>query len=214
MSVLIKDMEMPKSCSECKLNLRTDICKAFCEWSTEHPYSIRATDRLPDCPLSEAPESCEDAVSRRKAFEYFVSLWECIGTIMDREEWEDVCKTTVNELPSVTPKTISRSHENDAECEDAVSRADVIREISESVCDLEYDCDNRALCEVIKALPPVTPKPKVGKWIFKNDLKQYFCDQCGEPSLTDDDVYIYSMDFPNFCQNCGAKMNRGEQDGN
>ena len=58
--------------------------------------------------LENAPtidtELCEDAVSRRKAFEYFVSLWECIGTIMDREEWEDVCKTTANELPSVAPK--------------------------------------------------------------------------------------------------------------
>ena len=64
MAILIKDMDMPKSCSECKLDLRTDICKAFCEWNEEHPYSIRAMDRLPDCPLSEVPELCEDTVPR------------------------------------------------------------------------------------------------------------------------------------------------------
>ena len=60
---------MPKSCNECKFDLRTDICQAFCEWNAEHPYSIRATDRLPDCPLSEAPEPCEDAVSRQAAID-------------------------------------------------------------------------------------------------------------------------------------------------
>ena len=64
MGVLIKDMEMPKSCYECKLDLRSDVCKAFCEWNAEHPYSIRTKDRLPDCPLSEVPELCEDTVLR------------------------------------------------------------------------------------------------------------------------------------------------------
>lgn len=46
----------------------------------------------------------DDLISRRKAFEYFVTLWECIGTIMDRDEWEDVCMTTANEIPSAQPE--------------------------------------------------------------------------------------------------------------
>ena len=54
---------------------------------------------------SEKPNS-SDTISRRKAFEYFVTLWECIGTIMDRDEWEDVCMTTVNEIPSAQPGII------------------------------------------------------------------------------------------------------------
>lgn len=47
-----------------------------------------------------------------------------------------------------------------------------------------------------------------GQWKHKVDLKQFFCDQCGEPSLTEDDVYFYGMEFPNFCPNCGADMRK------
>ena len=58
---------------------------------------------------------------------------------------------------------------------------------------------------------PTIEEQKKGKWIFKNDLKQFFCSECGVPSLTYDDVYLYSMNLPNFCEDCGADM-RGEQD--
>ena len=56
MGVYVKGMEMPESCYKCKLDLRTDACPAFDEWHKEYPYSIRAKDRLPDCPLVEVPE--------------------------------------------------------------------------------------------------------------------------------------------------------------
>jgi hypothetical protein len=88
-----------KGCSNCMYSGRPTYkspcseCRDYSQWEME---SISRS--------CENSTECEDAVSRRKAFEYFVSLWECIGTIMDREEWEDVCKTTANELPSVTPK--------------------------------------------------------------------------------------------------------------
>ena len=63
------------------------------------------------------------------------------------------------------------------------------------------------LCEkAVRNQPSAQPERKKGKWIYKKDLKQFFCDQCGEPSLTDDDRYIYGMDFSNFCPNCGAEM--------
>lgn len=58
-------------------------------------------------------------------------------------------------------------------------------------------------------LMSLKPERKKGRWIYKRDLKQFFCDQCGCPSLTDDDRYIYGMDLPNFCEDCGADM-RGE----
>ena len=42
--------------------------------------------------------SDKDTIYRQDAIKYFIELWECIGTISDREEWEDVCTTTVNEI--------------------------------------------------------------------------------------------------------------------
>lgn len=41
-----------------------------------------------------------DYITRQDAIKFFTELWECIGTIGDREEWEDVCVTTVNEIKS------------------------------------------------------------------------------------------------------------------
>ena len=56
MSVLIKGMKMPRSCYNCKLDLRTDVCSAFLEWEKEHPYTIKSNDRLSNCPLVEVSE--------------------------------------------------------------------------------------------------------------------------------------------------------------
>ena len=77
--------------------------------------------------------------------------------------------------------------------------------------DLEWDTKGGYIAphlarRMIEELPSAQPERKTGRWIYKKDLKQFFCDQCGEPSLTEDDRYIYSMDFSNFCPNCGAKM--------
>ena len=71
MSVLIKDMEKPKTCyavidgeSEyCPFVNTYDDCvlllkKGTCEETWEEQYS--------KCPLVEVPEPCEDAVSRRR----------------------------------------------------------------------------------------------------------------------------------------------------
>ena len=52
---------------------------------------------------SEVPNS-SDTISRQDAIKFFTELWECIGTIGDREEWEDVCVTTVNEIKSAQPE--------------------------------------------------------------------------------------------------------------
>ena len=62
------------------------------------------------------------------------------------------------------------------------------------------------------SLPSEQPERKTGKWIYKNDLKQFFCSECEYPSLTYDDTYIYGMDLPNYCEDCGADMRRREHD--
>ena len=48
-----------------------------------------------------------DLISRQAAIEHFIALWECIDEIMDKEEWEDVCKTTANEIPSAQPERLT-----------------------------------------------------------------------------------------------------------
>ena len=71
--------------------------------------------------------------------------------------------------------------------------------------------DKKTIEQIIDEQPTIEPERKKGKWIYKNDLKQFFCSECGYPSLTYDDTYIYGMDLPNYCEDCGADM-RGGQD--
>lgn len=122
---------------------------------------IQCYNNLP----SAQPKSYEDAVSREKVFEYFVSLWECIGTIMDRDEWEDVCKTTVNELPSAQP-SFSQRHENDHVAEfskmDCISRKaaiDAIRDNeSENYITINNLIDKDVAVALLENLPSAQPE--------------------------------------------------------
>ena len=45
-----------------------------------------------------------ELISRQDAIKYFSELWDCIRTIGDREEWEDICVTTANEIKSAQPE--------------------------------------------------------------------------------------------------------------
>lgn len=45
-----------------------------------------------------------DYISRQAVVESFTQLWDCVGEIADRDEWEDVCRTTANGLPSAQPE--------------------------------------------------------------------------------------------------------------
>ena len=104
MSVLIKDMEKPKSCyavidgeSEyCPFVNTDDDCvlllkKGTCEGTWEEQYS--------KCPLVETPESCEDAVSRADVENEIANLLKGVFV-----EYEDIAKKATAKLPSVTPK--------------------------------------------------------------------------------------------------------------
>ena len=99
MSVLIKDMEKPKSCysvidgeseycpfvntdDDCVLQLK----KGICEGTWEEQYS--------KCPLIEAPEPCDDVVSREAAIDAALSAFSR-GLLASPD---------IRKLPSVTPK--------------------------------------------------------------------------------------------------------------
>lgn len=70
------------------------------DYDHAHELAEDALKRLP----SVQSEPCEDAVSRKAVAGIYTSLWGIIGTIMDRGEWDDVCRTTANELPSAEPE--------------------------------------------------------------------------------------------------------------
>lgn len=106
--------------------------------------------------------------------------------------WEGLQK-----LPPVTPQP----------CEDAVSRQAVL-DLATTIKTDDYSGNEiMEVVEVedIKALPPVTPKEKTGRWeVYEvvdfgewKGTEKYKCSECGE------EVGVFKS---NFCPNCGARM--------
>lgn len=84
------------------IKLQTEDIEAYGASIPEGFDGDRAATALKALPSAQ-PE-CEDAVSRKAVAGIYTALLEILGTIMDRDEWDDVCHTTANELPPVTPK--------------------------------------------------------------------------------------------------------------
>ncbi len=56
------------------------------------------------------------------------------------------------------------------------------------------------------AIEALYTEPKIGVWVLKQGW-DYCCSCCGEESgLDETDVFVYGMKLPNYCPNCGAKM--------
>ena len=91
-------------------------------------------------------------------------------------------------------------------CDNAVSRQAGI-----DIIDRWLSCDDyneaerhimRAMQSVLYDLPPVTPQPKIGHWIFDDECKEHgHCSRCGYGS-----VDLVDGDSHNYCRNCGARM--------
>ena len=97
-------------------------------------------------------------------------------------------------------------------CEDAVSRKAVYDLL------LKKDCDWTFSQGLLK-LPPVTPKPKMGRWIYEehkrltdetDDGPVYMIDRWWKCSTCGHD-YGYREPDHQYCKYCGS-MNRGEQE--
>lgn len=77
MSVLIKNMEMPKGCIYANDNDQTEYCPLlnhddvpFCQYIESEPeIAIGIGERPVYCPLSDVPEPCENTVSRQAAID-------------------------------------------------------------------------------------------------------------------------------------------------
>jgi len=101
-------------------------------------------------------------------------------------------------------KSFSRSHENDTECEDAVSRNEFLKRIEpyNTSCKMDKALYNFAFNKIISC-SSATPKARTGKWLINSDGYYPYCSECkAEPK---------SGEMTDFCPNCGADM-RGEQD--
>ena len=91
--------------------------------------------------------------------------------------------------------------EDDKPCEDCVSREAVLA-CEQHIWD---DCGVISV-EDVKALPPVTPKQRTGKWIWQTE-DIYRCSECGE------EIHVKEvMNVPQYicCPMCSAKM-EGEE---
>lgn len=87
-------------------------------------------------------------------------------------------------------------------------------ELARKYCLLQKDVmraekENKELkAELAKATLKQTPmKP------LCNDKHYYDCPKCHEDiGLTDDDIYIYDMTPPKYCDNCGQALDWGSED--
>lgn len=89
-------------------------------------------------------------------------------------------------------------------CEDAISRQAMLNGLASiAKAKAKSDAQKALMGRVMfftEHLPPVTPKPKTGKWIRQTDdyHDYYECEYCG--------IAVELDDIKHFCPNCGAKM--------
>jgi len=145
----------------------------------------------------ENRNKCRDCISRQAAI-IALAHNRCGNDEWDLAVTNDV--ETVKKLPSVEPERNLQPTCNQL-ATDCISRQAVEKITWEEP---SYTDALNVLTEVrekVRALPPVTARPKVGKWIttrtFMHD-GEFYCDKC-------------KCDSPNnekwdYCPNCGAKM--------
>lgn len=89
---------------------------------------------------------------------------------------------------------------DDAEpCEDCISRQ-AVDEIKELMTDINGDIVYAVRMSGIRRLPPVTPKQKMGRWIWKggyHGIPYCHCSECGNGQ--------WEMSW-SYCPFCGVKM--------
>jgi hypothetical protein len=116
---------------------------------------------------------------------------------------QEVCKFLAN-LMGVLEKGESLINN------DAISRQAVLIELDKYLSGVSFD--EKGIDVVIKELPPVSPQPKMGRWITSSHgfppEPTTVCSECG----FDRDFYVRSRGFDKikYCPNCGAKMAESE----
>lgn len=145
--------------------------------------------------------------------EYF-TIWKKTGEQEPCEEWYDVPSDEMTlEQARQAVKDLRKKlaeHLDQEPCEDCISRQAAIDALSHMCSEDENGITvSRAnVNSVLKAMPPVTPKPKMGRWIDEGFYAEghsehaYRCSEC-------DEHYIGYVGEFKHCPNCGATM-KGE----
>ena len=92
---------------------------------------------------------------------------------------------------------------NRRECEDAISREDVIKAVDHHTFDTDDGlCLDEDISIILEDLPPVKPKQKTGHWIWC--VGSHKCSNCEEYTCFSHKKLL------RYCPNCGAKMESEE----
>ncbi len=70
-----------------------------------------------------------------------------------------------------------------------------------------------AVLDMLKNLPSVQPERKRGKWTrhFDGNEWYWYCSLCKE-QWYEEDLWMGGNSFPNFCPNCGCRMEEGDSE--
>ena len=155
----------------------------------------------------EKPKSCYAVIDGESEYCPFVNTDDDCVLLLKK----GICEGTWEEQYSKCPLV-----ETPEPCEDAVSRQAALHALGAyDICPSPDTLDDDEITELytrlmdiraINNLPPVTPKPKTGKWIEELRgimVTAYRCSECGR-FVRDDTGYDVAKDYP-FCH-CGAKM--------
>ena len=149
----------------------------------------------------------KDLISKADVLETYAELYDTFeDNQFIRKELNKVYDK-LNGLPYAQPEP----------CEDAISRQRLLNDLKELIVVWgKYP----VMAEPIKgigtaigyvaAIPSVTPKRKIGRWIEEQrgiKVTLYKCSECGR-TVMDDTGYDVAKDYP-FCH-CGAEMNGSE----
>lgn len=109
-------------------------------------------------------------------------------------------------------------------CEDCISRTELLSRIDAErkyLLNLKMDGAEHIIVHharrIIEDMPPVTPQPKVGKWLEKeihgNNVGEWQSAKCSVCDKYHTTPYMYYFSHYKFCPNCGCRMRGKEAEG-
>lgn len=195
---LCKEEQEP--CKDCISREDAEMClTADITNMTIEEYISMVGDRLKGLP-SIQPTAKEnlvvgDCISREQLVRE-LNAQMAVGAIT-----KEVAIDMLEHLPPITPQPEKRTEERtETHACDCISRQAVLKQLKGCLTGGETEYNYVKLH--IDSIPPVTPKPKTGQWIYDKKTDLATCSKCSAYCPHDKLGRIET----NFCPNCGAKM--------